>query len=251
MALGWGTRRQSLYLAVGILVSVVLALIIYQLYFTATPTCFDNKQNGTERGVDCGGSCALICPSEARTAKAMWQRSFLVASSTYTAVAYVPNTNAGAGARQVHYTFTLRDKNQTIVAERDGVVDLPPVQNIPIVETGIDVGYRDVARTDFKFTGQQNWIKLPANTLPALSIRDEALSPGGTRLSAMVANDSFDDVSSITVVAILYDSKENAVAASKSVIHNLPRKSSQLVVFTWPRPNPAVSYAEVKVLPTF
>src|SRR3990167_18523 len=81
----------------------------------------------------------------ARAPIIVWARAFESAPQTYTAAAYIQNNNPGAGARQVSYSFQLFDADNALVVERGGTVDLPPVPTIPIIETGINVGYRSVA----------------------------------------------------------------------------------------------------------
>ncbi len=251
MAIGWGTRRKMLYSSVAIVIIGVALIISYIVFFNKPPTCFDHIQDGNETGVDCGGSCALLCPDQAYQPTVLWSRAFPVSSTTYTAAAYVQNTNAGAGARGVHYLFQLFDNNNNLVIEETGITDLPPVQTIPIVVPGIYVGQRSVSRVLFSFTDTPVWNKVPADTLPSLSISNETLAPNGMQLSATITNNSFQDVTNITAVAVLFDSNNTAIAASKSLIQHLAQQSAQTIVFTWPQNLSAVSRAEITLLPSF
>lgn len=224
----------------------MVLIFVYQSLFSAPALCTDGKQNGLERGVDCGGPCNLLCAQEARPPVVSWARSFLSAPQTYTAVAYVQNNNPGAGARRVAYTFQLFDSENRLVVDRTGVTDLPPVPTIPVIETGINAGYREVSRTLFAFAQQPAWVR--AGELPALSASKQSLSPDGSRLSATVRNDSLMDASA-TVAAVLFDAEGVARAASKSAIA-VPARGEVPVVFTWgvPAPSPIVR-AELTILP--
>ncbi len=248
--LAWGSRRRLLYLGSAAVVLFMLSVWAYLTYFNTPPTCFDGRQNGLEAGVDCGGSCSLLCSDAVHQPNPLWWRAFQVASSTYTAVTYVENSNVGAGARHVHYVFQLLNKDNQLVAERDGVTDLPPVQTIPIVETGIDVGYNKDLHVFFGFSGPIQWNKIFAADLPSLTLGKESLSSDGTRLTATISNDSFVDANKLTVLAVLFDQRDNALAASKSVL-NVAAKSSSPVIFTWPQPILGVSHAEITMLPSF
>ena len=145
----------------------------------------------------------------------------------------------------------MYDKDNLLIVEKEGTVDLPPVPIIPIVEHNIHVGNRVVDHAQFTFLAPTPaWYKIDRSTLASLRVSQENLSLGGARLSAVVSNDSLFDADNTTVVAVLFDSAGAARAAAKSVI-DLPRKSSQPVVFTWPRGNPEAARIDIIALPSF
>lgn len=244
MALTWSGRRKALYTSVGGIIAFMALIVAYQALFTAEPLCTDGKQNGQEQGVDCGGSCALLCVGQVRAPVVLWARAFESAPQAYTAAAYVQNNNVGAGARRVAYTFQLFDAENKLVVDRSGVTDLPAVPTVPIIETGINVGYRTVARTIFSFSQEPVWVKV--GTLPKLVIAGQRLARDASRLDATVYNESFADVRA-TVAAVLFDSEGVARAASKSTV-TVPARSSAPVVFTWGVPAEDVVRAEITVL---
>lgn len=234
-----------MYTSVAAVVGLMLVIFVYQILFTAPATCNDGKQNGLEHGVDCGGSCSLICRGEARPPVVLWSRAFESAPQTYTAAAYVQNNNLGAGARRVSYSFQLFDADNILVVDRSGVADIPPVPTVPIVESGINVGHRTVARTLFAFAEEPVWVK--AGELPKLAVSGQQLSPDASRLDAEVSNSSFNDARAV-VTAVLFDGDGVARAASKSTI-TIPARASAPVVFTWGVPAQGVVRAEITVLP--
>jgi hypothetical protein len=250
MALSWSIRRQLLYYVVAAIVGLILIAAGYKIFFTHTPTCSDGIQNGTELGVDCGGSCSLVCKNTARAPGIRWARSFPTDIGIYTAAAYVENPNSGAGARAVRYSFQLFDDKNILVAERDGVTDIPPISTIPIVEPNISVGNRTVARTLFSFADAPKWNIVSAKT-PDLRIGNQQLEADGSRLSATLTNNSLEDMGSVTVAAVLFDADGIARGASKTTLKGVMRKSSQPVVFTWPAGVPGIVRAEMTIVPSF
>lgn len=236
-----------LYYAVGAVVLLALVWAVYQAFFTAAPTCFDGKQNGDELGVDCGGSCSLVCTQDTKPLAVLWSRAFEVASGTYTAAAYVQSNNLTAGAKNVPYSFQLFDSSNSLIVERDGVVDILPVSVMPIIETNINTGTRSASRALFAFGATPVW---HAAQVPTLTIGNEILASDGSRLSATLSNNTLHDVVGVTVVAVLFDSAGVARAASKSVV-SVPKQSSQSVVFTWPQTMPGVARADITALPPF
>lgn len=250
MALSWSDRRKVMYSAVAAVVALLVLIAVYETFFTITPTCFDGVQNGNEHGVDCGGSCALVCRNEARAPIVLWSRLFQTGASTYTAAAYVQNDNPNAGSKNVEYSFQVFDADNQLIIERDGVTDLPPVQTIPIIETNIKIPNRTPARVLFGFSDIPTWYKVPTSTVPKLIINDQTLAADASRLSATLSNLSFFDAPKTTVGAVLFDSTGTARGASKSVV-SVPQKSTTPIVFTFPGGVPNIVRAEITVLPHF
>lgn len=221
----------------------------YDAFLNAAPTCFDGARNGDEHGVDCGGSCQLICREEARPPVVLWSRSFPVDAHTYTAAAYVQNPNVGAQARAVPYIFQLFDEKNVLVAERTGVLDIPPVQLVPFIDPNIDVGNRTPVRSLFALTEEPIWQR--AAPLPPLRVGNQFLAADGTRVSATVYNDSNDDARQVAAVAVLFSADGVARAASRSVIGDIDHKTAKDVVFSWPDGVKGVTRAEITILPSF
>ncbi|MBY0472802.1 hypothetical protein K2Q00_00765 [Patescibacteria group bacterium] len=264
MALSWSDRRKYMYLTVFGVVGIAVLSWVYIAFFYHAPTCSDGFKNGTEIGVDCGGSCSLLCVNQTRQPSVAWARSFLTvpaASTTasqgektnniYTAAAYIQNTNLSAGAHKVAYSFQLFDTKNQLIIERNGVTELPPLPVIPIIETNIPTGTRTIARTLFAFSALPTWSSVAPDSLPAIDVSHQVLSGDGSRLTLTLENNTVKDASNVTVVGVLFDGDGIAVAASKSLITSLPHKSSQNVTFTWPLGVPGVVRAEITVLPSF
>lgn len=249
MALSWSYRRKALYYGVAGVIALIVVIALWRIFFVHTPTCSDGVQNGGEFGVDCGGSCSLICTDQAKAPVVLWARSFATAPNTYTAAAYIQNLNTGAGARSAKYSFQLFDAQNILVVEKLGTVDIPPTRTVPIVEAGIDVGNRTVARTLFSFTELPAWSTITA-PLPVLHLTQQNLSADGSRLSATIVNDSAQDAPRTTVAVVLFDAAGVARAASKTVI-SLSRRSQQQLVFTWPGGVQNIVRAEMTILPAF
>jgi len=254
MAMTWAGRRQVLYSGVGAVITLIILIVLYNTFFNSPATCFDGKQDGAETGIDCGGSsCSLICNDVAHPPVVEWARSFQTNQNTYSATAYVQNNNVGAGARGVPYSFQLFDADNVLVVERDGVVDIPPLQTVPITESNINVGNRVVARTLFAFTNDPPavWNKVVPGTYPQLTISQPTHADDYSKLSAILVNNNVSAVKNVSVVAILYDAENIAIATSKSLIPSVAARSQTQVVFTWPQGVPSAVKFELIVLPSF
>ncbi len=224
---------------------------IWLKYFNDPATCFDQKQNGSEIGVDCGGVCALLCRQQVHDPIVLWSRAFPNGTQAYSAAAYIENNNS-AGAHAVHYAFQFFDANNKLVLERDGVTEIPPVHIVPVVEPAIYAGNRTIVKALFSFSELPVWKKIPSDAIPNLHLAGQTLSANSSRLDATIENISLvQDAENVTLAAVLFDADGVARAASKSVVPHIDHRSSINVVFTWPQGLENIVRSEVTVLPSF
>lgn len=247
--LSWAAKRKILYsLAfVGALLFFVAAPTTYMLY--RPPTCSDGKQNQGERGVDCSGPCNNLCQEQELDPIVLWTRSFEIGPGAYNVVAYVQNPNVSSAAIQVPYVFRLYNADQALVSERTGKVNLPPNTSLPIFEGSLPSGKQTPSRVSFEFRTKPYWVR-GESTFPDVRVNRVVLSREDTSplLSAEIENRELAAFDRVPVVAILYDTKGNAVAASRTIVDVLEAQSMQPVVFTWPRPFGA-TVSEKEIVP--
>ncbi len=232
--ISWSTKRKLTYASIGIGILLVVVIVPLFFIFHKTPTCFDNKQNGDERGVDCGGSCQLLCSFEAIDPVVVWSRAFKVVPGVYTAVAYVENPNINSQAT-VAYEFKLYDKNNVLIGTRTNRAFIPKNKVFAIFEPNLNTGTSTPARVAFRFTEKPVWSRVIAQS-PDISVVEKRLSQEQTmpRIDARIENRSAAPQGNIETVAIVYDDKENAIGASRTFIDRLDVNESADVVFTWP-----------------
>ncbi len=234
----WGAKRQLMYLG---FLGGVLALVVFLIalpHIHTAPSCFDNKQNGDEHGVDCSGSCTLVCSFEVAPVKVFWARAFPVTKNVYNAVAYIENQNADAGIASLSYEFRLYDKDNVFIVRKEGKTFIGPAGASAIFEGGIAVGNAVPEHTTFKILDENPvWSRLPKDSAtPKVAVRNVALSSGTlSSLAGTAFNLSpVDSIRDLDLVAILYDANDNAVNASKTYVNILPAGGSKDISFTWP-----------------
>ncbi|PIR84680.1 hypothetical protein COU16_01420 [Candidatus Kaiserbacteria bacterium CG10_big_fil_rev_8_21_14_0_10_47_16] len=232
----WAFWRRIEYLTGLFVVFILIGTGVYFAYFNAPPTCMDGRQNGDERGVDCGGICTRICALDVLPIVVQWAESFRIVDGQYNAVAYVQNKNIGIGSPEVAYTITLFDESG-VITERSGTTVLPPDSVYPIFEGRIDTGTRTPTRTEITFEGSEIW-------LPTLSGREQftvesrALTRAdeNPRLDVRLTNTSLSTAEDVEIVATIFDAGKHPLTASRTIVQSFPGRSTQDVVFTWPQP---------------
>lgn len=237
----WRAKRQLFY--IGTILAIVFTLLFIALlnFLVQPPTCTDGKQNGDETGVDVGGICPVVDTQEARSIVTLWERPFLVVDDIYNAVAYFENQNLAAGIKNIKYRFRFYDDKNIIVAERRGETFIGPNQRSAIFEPSIKTGNRVPTTVFFEFLEEPTWLVTPPkfSTIQLVVANQELTNTDSSpRLTATIENRTFDHLTDIEVIAILYDIDDNAVTASKTLIPVMEQNTSKDIFFTWPAPFP-------------
>jgi hypothetical protein len=234
----WAMKRQLLYIVILLLFFLVLGFLIIYPSLNNEPTCTDRKQNGTETGVDCGGSCLKACVAQVDPVSVLWARAFRVVPGRYNAVAYLENHNVNTAINKINYRFRFADANNIYIGKRDGSTYVPPSGTFAIFEPGIDIGNSIPVYTTFEFTQAPDWTFVSEEKLNQLKVLVSDINLEGEKtspvLSATVKNNSFFQIEDMDVVAILYDANHNAVSASRTYLEKLAGEERKNVHFTWP-----------------
>lgn len=237
ISMTWASKRQFKY-ALGFFGVLILIIFLFVYpYIFKKPTCSDGKQNSTETGIDCGGTCSLMCDTEVSDPVVLWSRAFPVVGSNYNLVAYIENRNKNSGVMSVSYEFRVYDANNTLLGRRQGKTFIPPNQRFAIFEPRFDAGEIELKSVTFEFISSLVWVKKPP-TLQILPIRVKDIvfddNPDTPNLSAIISNESIYDLPEFDVIAILYDQENNAINASKTHKDGLLSGDKLPVAFTWP-----------------
>lgn len=235
--MSWASRRQFKYFSIVVVFfALILFLFVAPIIFKKS-TCTDGKQNGDETGIDCGGSCSLMCKSDISAPVVLWSRAFPVISSNYNLVAFIENRNKNAGVVSASYEFRIYDNNNILIGRREGTTFIPPNQQFAVFEPRFDSGQNQIKSVTFDFIQPLVWIK-KSSTLQTLPIHVNNINFDNNKdtptLSAVINNDSIYDLPEFDVVAILYDINHNAINVSKTHKDKLLNGDKLPVVFTWP-----------------
>lgn len=233
-------RKRKIVVIAGIVLLIILGFIFIRIEQKRQPSCFDGIKNGQETGVDCGGACSRVCLDETYGLVVWWERPFKITKGVYNAVAYIENQNLYSGLRKVDYEFRLYNKDNILVAEPyRGSTFVEPNKRSAVFVSGIQTGDNEVFNVFFRILSVQDWERTPAEfSQNILSVRDPILSNQDTtpKLSAVVENKTPYSFENIPVVAIIYNSKDNAIAASQTYLDQLAQNSYEQVFYSWPEP---------------
>ncbi len=233
----WHEKRKILYSAA--FVGVFLLIIAYPTYkfLFPAPTCSDQKQNGTEVGVDCGGACTLYCPFEVKAPSTIWAKAFIVTPGYYDMGAYVENPNLKAGIRNANYTIRGLDADGAMVTERSGVMDVPPASTFLVFEGGFALEkIPERVEIEWNKDDLSRWTKA-SQVESVIMSKNKVLKNTDTkpRLNATLVNtDPINDVQKTVLGAIIYDTLRHPIGVSRTYIDGLPKNGEADIFFTWP-----------------
>jgi len=246
--MNWAQKRKLTYVAIVLVFFGAVAFGIIHKVTNVPATCFDNKQNGGEVGVDCGGGCNSYCPNQLSDPIVEWVRVFPVTPGIVDAVAYIQHGHPSSAIQQVGYTFKLYDADNRLVAQRDGTTFMGTEGTSAIVETLIPVGNNTVTVARFTFDDPLAWQKVsPTFSQVVINTDRNAVQTinNATRLTAVIENKSRFNFTNMDVVVIFYDKDGNAITSSKAVLPSLQALQSTTMYFTWPYPVNGIVRTEI------
>lgn len=233
----WSQRRKIFYAA--LFAGIIILLAAYPVYnlVKQTPTCSDQRKNGAETGVDCGGGCALFCPSEVKAPRIVWAKAFPLEGNKYDIGAYVENPNTNAGIKSAQYTIRVFSSAGQVLADIKGSTELAPASAILLFETGLTFAtIASRVEVIFNPVDLNNWTKASISSSVVLT-KNQSLINTDTkpRFDAILVNtDPLDDVANLQVGAVIYDVLRNPIAISHTFVDSIPKNSEKNIFFTWP-----------------
>ena len=235
----WRIQRKFIILLV---LMAIIGFIIFSFYqkYKTVPTCFDNKKNGTEAGVDCGGECISCQLLTTQDIWVVWSIFTRVRDGSYDTIAYIKNPNLWYGSSRIEYEITLKDAEGISVGTRKGATFIAPNEQAIIVET--DLRTNLIPKTaEFKIK-PVTWTR-DINPPPLYDIgfikrehsaRQNAEGIRQSIVETAIFNNTSKNFSTVFVSVFLYDKNKNIIGANKTIVEDLNAGETRPLQFIWP-----------------
>ncbi len=234
----WSSRRKLAFILFGFIVLIIFVASIYFLFIYKVPACTDGIMNGTETGVDCGGSCVKLCQNSFLPPNIVWGGAKFekVTDELYNVAALISNQNINGAATDVPYRISLYDDRGILIKNREGKVTLYPHRNSLAFDSAINVGKRVPAKAIFEFLQAPVWFK-SHDALDGIAIINKKYTDdnNSSSLEVTLENRTLFPYEDILVSVVLYDKDGNAIGFSKTIIDSIEAKNGRVTApFTWP-----------------
>lgn len=233
----WSQQRK-LYIILTIVVIAVFGIsaILFSIFYNP-PSCDDGMQNGSEEGIDCGGSCTAFCTEAPKQLRDIWRRAFPIADGVYTAVAYIENQNKTLYVPEVQFEIELYNAASTLIGRVSQTTSIMPNSITPIFVPHIVVDQQEVASTSFRFVKEPVFREQPyPYGFEVKDIYREIEEKEAPYIRATAVNTGERRVREADFVIILYDEEGVAIAASRTFEKNIQPREERVLQFSWIHP---------------
>ncbi len=229
-------RRILKQLLYGLFYLIILGAIgsaIYLGYFRPEETCFDNKQNQGETGIDCGGPCVLC---ELRSAELIHGDIQVLPSGEgrVTLVTEVESRNSPYDA-DIDYVFKVFGAFGEEVSSVAGKSSVGRDGVRYIIAPGIQIKEEDISRATFDISGFK-WLTEEVEHPYIVDIEDlkTATSGDSIKISGGIRNKSYSSIPAVRVSALVFDKDDSVIGASFTRVINVQLSEDKMFTIFFP-----------------
>ncbi len=218
-------KRNARQLIYGLIYLIVFSFVVFGIYFIwfkPEPTCFDNKKNQDEIGIDCGGSCRSCEIKTLKPFNVSFVKHFPLGDKSVI-VAEIENPNPNYGTDNFIYAIDIySDAGKIKNVEKNSFIYAGEIKNI--FETA-DINNKQIREIKISFS-EINWRPVSEFFKPSIQIRklktEKEDGDLGVSVSGFLSNTNTFNVSKVKVLAFIFNSAGVMSAASKTELENIP-----------------------------
>lgn len=215
--------KQFLYGTFFLLVFGALVWGVYSITLKPAPSCFDNKQNGDEAGLDCGGPC-ISCDVKNLAPLFAGEANLYGVDRVYSASARIQNSNTDFGARTFSYTVNFYDAGGILLESVSGKSFIYANESKNIVEAGARIVNGIPVRAEMVIDNASvEWAKRGDFSEPKYELKDVVaeLENGQAVISGAVLNPNNFTFSKVVISAFLADKFGTRAGASRTELNDV------------------------------
>lgn len=227
-------KRFSKRLGFGLLYLAILGAIgfgIYYFFFRPEPSCFDNKKNGEEVGVDCGGPC-IPCGLVGVALEQAAVQIIPAAGGQTTLIVQVKNPSPDYAAF-FSYDFKVISKIGGELVKYQGQSFIGTSQSKYLVAPRLEVRPDDIGRVDF-IISNPSWNLSPI--IPSYRLEPQEVKTlievDRFKVTGKMVNNSASASPELRLITLILDKEGEIIAASSSLASSVGAFSEkQFTVF--------------------
>ncbi len=236
--MSWRLKRQLIYISIFSFFLLLFFVIFYNSQ-QRPPTCFDNKKNQGEEGIDCGGPCPPCELKEAQPLK-VYSSQFVIYLDSIDLIGVVENPNKNLALKNLKYYFEIYDPNNLLRATTSiKETILEPEQKRFFLEINYPKPNFVISKVKLKVLEpkDQDWQKAEPQKLK-FSIYNQKIYQENNKwkMSFTLFNPTFDNYSDLEIVILLYNENNQLIGTTKTII-SLNREEVKDIILTLPEIN--------------
>ena len=213
-----------------------LIIIVYLLTKPA-PSCFDQKRNQGEEGIDCGGPCLPCYIKYAKEPEILSTQVLPVTQEFSEVLIKIKNENEKVGAK-FNYRVRFFDRFAQLIGEEEGKSFVLPLSVKYLVLPKVNLKSQEIFRVDFSFT-KLEWQEFPYPSSELFSVLNKKLrwlspkEPGVLELSGELQNETSLIFSRAEIVILLYSRTGEILNAARTEMENLKAGERRSFKYVW------------------
>ena len=221
--LGWAQRKKLAVLSIlFIFVIIVGIFFLFKILEQAAPT-----------------------PPQGRSLPVLWARFFETREGFVDVAALVENPN-NFGVEKLNYSFKVYDKNNILIAIKEGETFAGPLEKFVIFEPSISISEREPSRVlidiqDVIFSPDFAYSRPKIDVLGTEKLLDDVFP----RIVVNIKNRGDKSLENTQSTVVVYGEDQNAIAVSRTIISFLGIDEEKSLVFTWLKSINGASSVEV------
>ncbi|MDP3014834.1 MAG: hypothetical protein Q8N28_00195 [bacterium] len=234
--------KQIFYAACYLSALFLMVFIIYLIWFKPAATCFDNRQNQSETGIDCGGPCQACEIKTLILPEVSWLKYFPTDSQTVIA-AEIKNSNLNYAADYFSYTVDVYD---------NGGVKIKSLMKNSFIYAGeikylvepVEIDSKKIKEIKISFSNI-NWKLNEEFKKPITQLRE--IKTESTAVSGFITNNNAFRLSKIRIFGFLYNQYGILISASKTELENVPAFEEKFFKINFPKNTTDIDSSKTKV----
>lgn len=211
--LSWAQRRKfSVFLMLFIIAVLVFIFFAFKFYNQQSPL-----------------------PIEARDINVLWSRLFQFREG-FADVAVLLNNPNNISVQKIVYSFKIYDKNNILIAIKEGETFANPLERFVIFEPNIGISERSPQRVVFDLK-EVVFSEKKEGSNPKVDIlgTEEFFEEVFPRISVKIKNRENKSLENINATIVVFGKDQNVIAVSKTFMPFLAIGEEHLINFTWPK----------------
>jgi hypothetical protein len=224
--------RFSKQFVFGLIFLIIIGLVgwgIYSVFIKLAPSCANNVQDQGETGVDCGGpciSCALKTLKPIQVDQG-WPKAFRATDTASGVVAEIYNPNPEWAAKSFNYQLNLKDQFGNVLKMISGTSFAYGGELKYIIEPRVEISIGKITSSEILIANPQ-WVSISDYPKPDVEVQGTKTDKTDALfVKGKIVNRSEIDFPTAMAYALVYNKNGNLIAASKTIVDNVPKFGSK------------------------